>query len=174
MDLRPDQPPGERWSVSEGSAGTFEDPWAWLHAAPESAPPDYSAFRVVAGVLPRRGEPDHENCRRAVEDTVVAVELRDDLPGDADGDWIWVVPDDVEPTPTTLTALLDRVRAEPDAAVVGSLLIEPRRRGAGTIISDWAQTITNTGRVRPLTEPGEFYQGQLAAVGALGVPAGGM
>ncbi len=78
------------------------------------------------------------------------------------------------PRPSTLSALLDRVRAEPDAAVVGALLIEPRRRGAGTMVSNWAQTISGGGRLRPLTDPGELYQGQLESVRALGVPAAGM
>ncbi|HQA77130.1 MAG TPA: hypothetical protein PLL50_02110 [Propionicimonas sp.] len=160
--------------MSAGSAESYEDPWAWLHAARTSAPPDYRQFHVVAGVLPVRGEPQHQLVREALADQGIDVEIRDDLRGDADGDWIWVVPDDTVPTEGSLTALLDRVRAEPDAAVIGSLLIEPRRRGAGTIISDWAQTITKSGRVRPLTDPGEFYQGQLDAVRALGVPAGGM
>ena len=160
--------------MSAGSAESYEDPWAWLHAARTSALPDYTQFHVVAGVLPVRGEQQHQLVREALADLVIDVEIRDDLPGDAEGDWIWVVPDDTVPTKDSLTALLDRVRAEPDAAVIGSLLVEPRRRGAGTIISDWAQTITKSGRVRPLTDPGEFYQGQLDAVRALGVPAGGM
>ena len=110
-----------------------------------------------------------------MEDSEAFVEeIRADLPGDAEGDWIWVVPDDTEPAPDTLSALLDRVRAEPDAAVVGALLIEPRRRGAGTMVSNWAQTISGSGRLRPLTDPGELYQGQLESVTALGVPAAGM
>ena len=159
--------------MSDGTGQSYEDPWAWLHAARTSAPPDYSSFRIVAGVLPIRGEPYHQRRRDALEDLPIEVQVRDDLPGDADGDWIWVLPDDTETTEGSLTALLDRVRAEPDTAVVGALLVEPRRRGAGTIISDWAQTITKSGRVRPLTDPGEFYQGQLDAVRALGVPAGG-
>ncbi|MCC6495715.1 MAG: hypothetical protein IT193_05600 [Propionibacteriaceae bacterium] len=151
------------------------DPWAWLHTIDTEAPPDYSSFHVVAGVLPQRGEPFTSRCRTAVEDSEVFVEeLRDDLPPDVSGDWIWVLPDDAEPGPDTLPALLDRVRSEPDAAVIGALLIEPRRRGAGTLVSDWAQTISGSGRLRPLTEPGELYQGQLKRIPALGVPAGGM
>ncbi len=152
-----------------------EDPWAWLHAVDLAAPADYTAFRVVAAVLPEQGEPATGRCRDAVDDSDVPVdEVRDTLPGDAEGDWFWVLPDDAEPAPGTLAALLERVRRDPDAAVVGALLIEPRRRGAGTLVSDWAQTISGSGRLRPLTEPGELYQGQLEATPALGVPAAGM
>lgn len=161
--------------MSELSEESHVDPWAWLHTIDEDAPADYSSFRVVAGVLPERGEPFTNRCRAAVDASEVPVsELRDELPADAEGDWFWVLPDDAEPGPETLAALLDRVLRDPDAAVVGALLIEPRRRGAGTLVSDWAQTISRNGRLRPLTEPGELYQGQLEATPALGVPAAGM
>ncbi len=161
--------------MSEDNGVSGDDPWAWLHTVDRTAPPDYSSFRVVAGVLPKLGEPYTSRTREAVDDSDAWVEeIRDDLPRDAPGDWFWVLPDEVEPLPGALTALLERVRREPDAAVVGALLIEPRRRGAGTLVSTWAQTISGSGRLRPLTEPGELYQGQLEATAALGVPAGGM
>ena len=161
--------------MSEDGEDPTVDPWAWLHTIDTRVRPDYSSFHVVAAVLPDAGEPFTTRCREAVEDSRASVaQVRTDLPADADGDWIWVVPDDVEPAPDTLPALLDRVRSEPDAAVVGALLIEPRRRGAGTMVSNWAQTISGSGRLRPLTDPGELYQGQLEAVSALGVPAAGM
>ncbi|MGV8908762.1 MAG: hypothetical protein ACOH1Y_07250 [Propionicimonas sp.] len=161
--------------MSEDVLGSHVDPWAWLHTIDTQAPPNYSSFHVVAGVLPVLGEPYTGRCREAVEESEAVVEeIREDLPADAEGDWIWVVPDDAEPGPTTLSALLDCVRGQPDAAVVGALLIEPRRRGAGTMVSNWAQMISGSGRVRPLTDPGELYQGQLETVPALGVPASGM
>ena len=161
--------------MSEDGEDPYVDPWAWLHTIDVKTAPDYSSFHVVAGVLPDAGEPFTTRCREAVEASEAYVEeIRSDLPADVEGDWIWVVPDDVEPAPETLSALLDRVRAEPDAAVVGALLIEPRRRGAGTMVSNWAQTISGGGRLRPLTDPGELYQGQLESVRALGVPAAGM
>lgn len=161
--------------MSEDGEDSHVDPWAWLHAIDPQAAPDYSSFHVVAGVLSQRGEPFTSRCREAVENSSVHVEeIRGDLTADTAGDWIWVVPDDAEPGPETLAALLDRVRSEPDVAIVGALLIEPRRHGAGTMVSDWAQTISRSGRVHPLTEPGELYQGQLESIPALGVPAGGM
>lgn len=161
--------------MSELSEESYQDPWAWLHTIEADAEPDYSSFRVVAAVLPERGEPFTSRCRAAVEDSDVPVaEIREDLPADADGDWFWVLPDDAEPTPEALAALLDRVLREPDTAVVGALLIEPRRRGAGTLVRDWAHTISGNGRLRPLTDPGELFQGQLDAVPALGVPAAGV
>ena len=152
-----------------------EDPWAWLHAADPERPLDLGAFRVVAAVLPEQGEPATSRCRDAVADSDAWVEeIRDSLPAEADGDWFWVLPDDAEPTQGALTALLERVRRDPEVAIVGPLLVEPRRRGAGTLVSDWAQTISANGRLRPLTEPGELYQGQLEATPALGVPVAGM
>ncbi len=159
----------------EISAEFPSDPWAWLHTADAEDHADYSRFRVLAGILPISGEPFTTGCREAVEAQDVAVdEIVDTLSPDTAGDWIWLLPDDVQPASDALAALLDRVRREPDTAVVGGLLIEPRRRGAGTLVSEWAHTISRTGRLRPLTEPGELYQGQLPAIRALGVPAGGM
>ncbi len=161
--------------MSKDGEDPYVDPWAWLHTIDATAAPDYSSFHVVAGVLPDAGEPFTTRSREAVEDSEAYVEqVRSDLPSDVEGDWIWVVPDDAEPAPATLSALLDRVRNEPDTAVVGALLIEPRRRGAGTMVSDWAQTISRSGHLHPLTDPGELYQGQLEPVPALGVPTAGM
>lgn len=150
-----------------------QDPWSWLYEVEQSDAPDYSAFDITVGVLDVGG--DRASCLAAIRDQEVDVdEIVDELPADIAGDWIWVVPDDATPTPGALAALLRRVIAQPSAAVVGGLLIEPRRRGAGTMVRDWAQTISANGVVRPLTEPGELYQGQLSAAPALGVPASGM
>jgi len=157
--------------VSETEAS--QDPWSWLYEVEQSDVPDYSAFHITVGVLDVGG--DRASCLAALRSQVVEVhDLVDQLPADVAGDWIWVVPDDATPTPDALAALLRRVIAQPAAAVVGGLLIEPRRRGAGTMVRDWAQTISGNGIVRPLTDPGELYQGQLSAGPALGVPASGM
>ena len=150
-----------------------QDPWSWLYEVEQNDAPDFSAFRVTVGVLDVGG--DRASCLAAIRSQDVEVDqIVDELPGDVAGDWIWVVPDDATPTRGALTALLRRVMAQPSAAVVGGLLIEPRRRGAGTMVRDWAQTISANGILRPLTEPGELYQGQLNAGPALGVPASGM
>jgi hypothetical protein len=149
------------------------DPWAWLREVDAEAEPDFSGFSVVAAVVPAGG--DAERCLAAVHAQNAFVdEVVTELGPDTAGDWIWVVPDDTEPTPATLSRLLTRVLRQPDGAVFGCLLIEPRRRGAGRLVSDWAQTISGNGRVRLLTEPGELYQGQLYAGPVLGVPAAGM
>ncbi|HAM45561.1 MAG TPA: hypothetical protein DCM67_11160, partial [Propionibacteriaceae bacterium] len=149
------------------------DPWAWLREIDEAESPDLSGFHVVAAVLPT-GE-DGSRTEVAVQAQTVPVSaIVRALPADAAGDWIWVVPDDCEPEPDALSALLLRVLEQHDAAVIGSLLIEPRRRGAGKLVSDWSQTISANGRMRTLTDPGELYQGQLSAGPALGVPASGM
>lgn len=160
--------------MSELSEGSYDDPWAWLHDIDETEPPDYSAFHIVAAVLPD-AEGSHR-CEEALEQSapVAPAEIRHELPPTAEGDWFWILPADSEPAPESLTALLDRVRADRDVAVVGSLVLAPRRRGAGKMVADWAQTIGSGGRARPLTEPGELYQGQLTATPALGVPLAGM
>jgi hypothetical protein len=159
--------------VSEGVDEFSLDPWAWLHEIDDEEMPDLSGFRVVAGMLPADG--DSNRCARAIESQGAAVEaIFTELSADQPGDWIWVVPDDTEPEPNALSALLNRVLAKRDTSVLGCLLIEPRRRGAGKLVSDWAQTISTNGRARTLTEFGELYQGQLSAVDALGVPAAGM
>jgi hypothetical protein len=159
--------------VSEGSGEFGMDPWAWLNEIHDEEQPDLSGFRVVA-VVPSMGG-DSARCRAAIQaqDAPVAT-IVTELSPDQSGDWIWVVPDDTEPDPDALSALLRRVLKQHDAAVVGSLLLEPRRRGSGKLVSDWAQTISANGRLRTLTEPGELYQGQLVSSPALGVPGAGM
>jgi len=159
--------------VSQTSDEFVADPWAWLRDVDQEAAPDFSSFNVVAAVIGSGG--DDARCRAALDAQDVAVdEIVTELDADTAGDWIWVVPDDTTPAPTALSTLLTRVLKQPDGAVFGCLLIEPRRRGAGRLVSDWAQTISGSGRVRLLTEPGELYQGQLAAGPVLGVPAAGM
>lgn len=155
------------------SSDQFVDPWAWLYEADAVSTPDLGSFHVVAAVVDAGGDP--ERCRAAIAGQDVAVdEVITELGADTAGDWLWIVPDDTIPAPDALRKLLTRVLARPDAAVFGALLIEPRRRGAGRLVSDWAQTISVNGRVRVLTEPGELYQGQLSAGPVLGVPAAGM
>lgn len=149
------------------------DPWAWLHEIDDEEDPDLSGFHVIA-VMPAAGG-DPRRCAQAIQEQSVAVaSIVTDLRADQQGDWLWIVPDDVVPEPDALATALRRVLARREASVVGCLLVEPRRRGAGKMISDWAQTISGNGRMHTLTEPGELYQGQLLAVRALGVPAAGM
>ena len=159
--------------MSQSSDEFVADPWAWLREVDTAAAPDFSSFSIVAAVIGSGGDADR--CREAVDaQDVVVDEIVAELTPDLAGDWIWVVPDDVVPASNALSTLLARVLKQPDGAVFGCLLIEPRRRGAGRLVSDWAQTISGSGRVRLLTEPGELYQGQLAAGPVLGVPAAGM
>ncbi|MEE9964610.1 MAG: hypothetical protein K4304_05905 [Propionicimonas sp.] len=159
--------------MSESSGEFGVDPWAWLREIDESEAPDLSEFRVVVGMIPAGG--DAARCREAIESqTVPVASIVTEVAADAAGDWLWIVPDDCEPEPDALSALLLRVLQQHDVAVVGSLLIEPRRRGAGKMVSDWSQTISANGRMRTLTDPGELYQGQLSSGPALGVPASGM
>jgi hypothetical protein len=159
--------------VSEGGEEFGLDPWGWLHDLDEAQAADLSGFRVVAVMVPADGEPTR--CAAAIDDQTVAVaSVTTGLNPQQAGDWVWIVPDDTVPEPDALEQLLNRVLADHEASVVGCLLIEPRRRGAGKLVSDWAQTISANGRMHLLTDPGELYQGQLMAIPALGVPAAGV
>lgn len=159
--------------MSESSGEFAMDPWAWLREVDAEAEPDFTEFDVVAAIVGAGGDADR--CLAAVQAQDVLVDdIVTELGPDTAGDWIWIIPDDTAPTPATLRTLLSRVLKQPEGAVFGGLLIEPRRRGAGRLVSDWAQTISGNGRVRLLTEPGELYQGQLHAGPVLGVPAAGM
>ena len=118
--------------MSEVSDESFEDPWAWLHTIDREAPANYSSFHVVAAVLPEQGEPFTERCREAVEEQDVLVdEVRDSLPGDADGDWFWVLPDDAEPAPGRARAPSGRSRPASAAHPIRPAVPEPANARAG-------------------------------------------
>lgn len=157
------------------AAAPDEDPWAWLRAQPGDDGPDLDGFWVTALVEPLPGL-DAERCRAAVlagdlvpQDLVVA-DPGPDLPGE----WLWLLPADAEPAPTALRELLSAVAARPGLAIVGPVLVEPRRRGPGTLVREFGQTITSNGRIRGLVAPGELYQGQLQVTDTLAVNATGM
>jgi hypothetical protein len=159
--------------VSEGVDEFGLDPWGWLHDLDQAQEADLSGFRVIAVMVPTDGDPSR--CAAALNDQSVEVAaITTELDPEQGGDWLWIVPDDTVPEPDALERLLLRVLAERESSVVGCLLIEPRRRGAGKLVSDWAQTISGNGRMHLLTDPGELYQGQLSPIRALGVPAAGM
>lgn len=159
--------------MSEGVDEFGLDPWGWLHELDEAQDADLSGFRVTAVMVPADGDPSR--CTAALNDqTVDVTTITTQLNAEQPGDWLWIVPDDTVPEPDALERLLLRVLADRESSVVGCLLIEPRRRGAGKLVSDWAQTISGNGRMHLLTDPGELYQGQLSAIRALGVPAAGM
>ena len=118
--------------MSETSDEFAANPWAWLREVDTRAAPDFSSFNIVAAVVASGGDADR--CLAAVHaQDVVVDEVVTDLDAETTGDWIWVVPDDGEPLPNTLSTLLARVLKQPDGAVFGCLLIEPRRRGAGRL-----------------------------------------
>lgn len=163
--------------MTEPEPAAVENPsdlWSWLQPEPDQEPPDYSRFRVRANVITVIGGDATTECLAALARIQPVIEIGQDLPPDAAGDWIWVLPDDTLPNPDSLTALLDQVIREPQSGVIGALLVEPRRRGAGRLVSEWAASISSNGRLRLLTEPGELHQGQLEIIPALGVSAGGM
>lgn len=149
------------------------DPWAWLHEIDDEEISDLSGFRVVAAIVAADGDPTR--CANAIDAQTHPTEaIVAGLSPDQVGDWIWVIPDDTVPEPDALATLLKRVLVQREASVLGCLLIEPRRRGAGKLVSDWAQTMSTNGRMHTLTDAGELYQGQLTPIAALGVPAAGM
>ena len=152
-----------------------DDPWAWLHARGSADGPDWPDVEVTAIVEPRPGT-DAARCRAAIdagELTPDAVVTRD-AKGDQAGEWLWILPADSEPVPDALRALLVTLGRRPELDLVGPLLVEPRRRGPGTIVRQLGQTVTATGRLQGLVAPGELYQGQLETTDALATDATGM
>lgn len=152
-----------------------EDPWAWLHTRSDSDGPGWADAEVTAIVEPRPGT-DAGRCIVALEagdftpDEIVVDDARPDQPGE----WLWIVPADCEPAPEALRALLVSLGRRPELDVIGPLLVEPRRRGPGTLVRQFGQTVTATGRIRGLVPPGELYQGQLQTTDALATDAAGM
>ncbi|MCA0251808.1 MAG: hypothetical protein LCH76_05865 [Actinobacteria bacterium] len=152
-----------------------EDPWAWLHSHGEEDGPHRADVEVTAIVEPRPGV-DAARCRAAVEAGEPAPHhvVVEDIRGDQAGEWLWLLPADCEPAPTALHALLVTLERRPELDVVGPLLVEPRRRGPGTIVRQFGQTVTATGRIRGLVPPGELYQGQLQTTDSLATADAGM
>ncbi|MDQ7993800.1 MAG: hypothetical protein AAGC63_12400, partial [Propionicimonas sp.] len=152
-----------------------EDPWAWLRTQVSDGGREWADAEVTAVIEPLPGV-DVQRCRLAVEagvalpDTIVV----DDARADQEGEWLWLLPADTEPSPTALRRLLVTLGRRPDLDIVGPLLVEPRRRGPGTMIRQFGQTITGNGRVRGLVPAGELYQGQLQTTECLAVDAAGM
>lgn len=164
--------------MSDNAAEPLVDPWAWLHEETETVSPPWADYPVTAVIQTVRGEPWTTRCRQAAESGRVVptriMTIADAPAADADAAWLWFLPDSCEPAPDALAELVTRVHAQPDIDIVGPLLVEPRRRGPGTLVSDWGQTMTRGGRLKTVVEPGELYQGQLATTAVLGVPAAGM
>ena len=152
-----------------------EDPWAWLHTRGSSDGPQWADAEVTAIVEPRPGV-EAARCVAALEagdltpDEIIVDDARRDQPGE----WLWILPADSEPAPEALSALLVTLERRPELDVVGPLLVEPRRRGPGTLVRQFGQTVTATGRIRGLVPPGELYQGQLQTTDALATDATGM
>ena len=152
-----------------------EDPWAWLHIRSDADRPRWADAEVTAIVEPRPGV-DVGGCVAALEDGDLTPDeiVVDDARPDQPGEWLWILPADHEPDPGALSALLVTLERRPELAVVGPLVVEPRRRGPGTLIRQFGQTVTATGRIRGLAPSGELYQGQLQTADVLAVDAAGM
>lgn len=152
-----------------------EDPWAWLHNRSDADRPRWADAEIIAVVEPRPGA-EVARCVAALEageldpDEIVV----DDARPDQAGEWLWLLSADCEPAPNALGALLVALERHPELDVVGPLLVEPRRRGPGTLVRQFGQTVTATGRIRGLVPPGELYQGQLQTTEALATDAAGM
>ncbi len=163
--------------MSDNTGDTEADLWAWLDEPADEGVADPAAYPVSAFIVSARGGRSAQRCREAVDAgrfAPVSVSVVDHVPPDADGIWLWILPDTCEPTVQALAQLVERVRAQPASDVVGALLVEPPRRGPGTLVSDWAVSMTANGRVLSAVGAGELFQGQLETRRALGVPAAGM
>jgi len=152
-----------------------DDPWAWLHEEPEDRVVPIADIDVVAALYPLGTRADQDRLVRAVSSGQArprALVGADDVPDDAE--WVWVLTDQCEPDHLALVKLLEAVARDRYADVIGCLTVEHRRRGTGVLIRDYGQTMSHTGRLRTLAEPGELYQGQLRARRILGAPVAGM
>ncbi|MGB7962653.1 MAG: hypothetical protein WCF12_06790 [Propionicimonas sp.] len=146
------------------------DLWAWLYTAREEETPAWADVKCVAVIEPTASA-DATACLAAVTagdvqpDRIVIGSPDRDL----DAEWLWLLSANGRPAPDALRQLLTAVERHPEFDVIGPLLIEPRRRGPGVMISQFGQTLTGGGRLRGLVEPGELFQGQLETTDALGV-----
>lgn len=152
-----------------------DDPWAWLHTGDDADGPAWADVSVTAVITPVP-DGDVERCRRAVEAGDVTPDhlMVDDPDPASAADWLWLLTGESEPAPGALRQLLVALERHPGLDVVGPLLVAPRRRGPGTVIAQFGQTVSSNGRLRGLVPSGELYQGQLEFRDALGVDATGM
>ncbi|MCL1839097.1 MAG: hypothetical protein FWG47_07305, partial [Propionibacteriaceae bacterium] len=149
--------------------------WSWLSEEPADIQLSIGSFNVVAVVFELESEAETERCMDAVRlstikpNRVVVPEL---IPDDAE--WIWALPNTCTPKPDVLQQLLSRAAKNPEIDIVAAAQTTPQGRGATTLIHSYGQSVSGFGRLRTLSEPGEFYQGQLQVVEVLGAPAAGM
>ncbi|WP_394277506.1 glycosyltransferase [Luteococcus sp.] len=88
---------------------------------------------------------------------------------DEDLTWLWLLHDDLEPTPDVLQLL----RAE-EADIVVPKLLEPRRRNHPDQIQEIGQSIGPEGQRVLDVEPGEYDQGHKASRPVLGASTAGL
>lgn len=89
------------------------------------------------------------------------LELAPPTPAGESDEWIWLLHDDSNPSPTALAELLAAAEADPGAAILGPKLREwPSLRR----LLEVGLTITGTGRRETGLERGEYDQGQHDAV----------
>ncbi|MFV0450899.1 MAG: glycosyltransferase [Propioniciclava sp.] len=82
--------------------------------------------------------------------------------------WIWFLHDDAVPAPEALERLVVRGRTDPVPAAVTPLLLTPRRRGVGSVISELGVTVSRAGSVMSAETSGVIDQGQLETREVLG------
>lgn len=88
--------------------------------------------------------------------------------GPGDTRWLWLLHDDAEVSPDALGRLLARAEATQGAAAVTPVLLTPRRRGVGALISEVGQTVTRGGSITSAGANGVIDQGQLESQQVLG------
>lgn len=96
------------------------------------------------------------------------------LAGDDCGEWLWLLHDDSEPEPAALERLLSCGVSGPDVGVVAPLLLQPRRRGVGTLVGEFGRTVTTTGLVIRDVAEGVLDQGQFERGPVLGASTCGL
>ena len=151
------------------------DPWAWLHAEPAADEVDPAAHPVSAILAADAAD----GARALLEDQSVPlseiVEAENFAAGaePATGEWLWLIGGGVRPAGDALQRLLAAAAENPDAALLGPLVLDARRPAGEPLIESCGLTVTPAGRVIPAVESGEPDQGQLASGPVLAVDLGG-
>lgn len=75
--------------------------------------------------------------------------------------WLWLLHDDAVPAPDALERAILRAEQPDEPAAVTPMLLTPRRRGVGSVISELGETVSTAGTVMSAETSGAIDQGQL-------------
>lgn len=94
--------------------------------------------------------------------------------GDKVSEWLWLLPDDVEPTRHSLAGLLTVAAQQPNPDIVVPALLHPKRRNHPDQIQEVGQSIARTGTRLTGADPGDIDQQQVESQQVLGGSSAGL